>query len=698
MRRCCCLVVSLIPGPALAEEVRTSENEPTEVMQITAGRTSESWLEVPQAVTVVTEAEIERETPQVMTDLLRGHTGVFPQSSGPGQGIAIVRGLKGSEVLHLVDGMRLNMTFFRNSPSQYIALVDPYNIAQLEIARGPAGALYGSDAMGGVVHVLTPESRFAGAEWSHEANARLQLGSADLAKIGRVSAATGHEGFSIGGGFTYMDFGERDLGDGGREPWTDYSARGGDAKMLWSPAPDHELMLSGQFFETPKLARYHEIVGGPGGPSPNDGFPVFFEPNDRRFLHARYRWSLPFAFADSLELHVGQQVINDDRNRGVDEVTDEFEHNRSDLRGLTLQLQSDPGARTRFVYGVDLYRDEVESEKSRTDLPTGVVTPRDPTFPDGATEDSFGAYVNAEWRVTTPWLLETGVRYGRVQTDLPATAVSAAAEVDNDEVTGYVGSAYRLTDRLLWTANAATGFRAPNIFDLGTLGPRPNTAPQQINVPNPFLDPETLNSVDTGFKWRSDVFEGEASVFYTRYHDRIEPREPTGNLVPVGQFGCEEPGGCIEVRSENISTARYVGVETGVRFLGLERSEIYGTLNYTRGEEEKDGETGPANRVPPLNGQVGVLWNASANLLVEPYVLFADRQDRLDDDDLDDVRIDHDGTPAWATANVRIARTLDPRWRLQLELTNVLDRDYREHGSGVDAPGFGATFSAEARF
>src|SRR4029450_3870126 len=129
----------------------------------------------------------------------------------------------------------------------------------------------------------------------------------DLSKIGRVSGAVGHDGFSISGGLTYMDFGERDLGDGGREPWTEYTARGGDAKMLWSPAADHEPMLSAQFFETPKVPRYHEIVGGPGGPSTNDGFPVFFEPNDRLFLHARYRWASPFAFADSLELHLGQR-------------------------------------------------------------------------------------------------------------------------------------------------------------------------------------------------------------------------------------------------------------------------------------------------------------------------------------------------------------------------------------------------------
>jgi outer membrane receptor protein involved in Fe transport len=306
-------------------------------------------------------------------------------------------------------------------------------------------------------------------------------------------------------------------------------------------AADHELMLSTQFFETPKVPRYHEIVGGPGGPSTNDGFPVFFEPNDRLFLHARYRWASPFAFAENLELHLGQQVINDDRNRGVDEVTNEEEHNRSDLRGFTVKLDSRPGPRTLLVYGIDLYRDEVDSDKSRTDIPTGEISVRDPTFPDGATEDSFGAYANVEWQVTGPWLLETGLRYSRVQTDLPATAASAATDVDNDEVTGHVGSALRVAPNVLWTMNLARGFRAPNIFDLGTLGRRPNTSPQQINVPNPNLDPETIDSIDTGLKWQAGDFVAEASVFYARYHDRSSRASPRVIPSPMDSSAARSP-------------------------------------------------------------------------------------------------------------------------------------------------------------
>ena len=669
-----------------------------ETMQVTAGRQSESQYQVPQPVTVVTREQIEKAAPQVMTDLLRGQVGVFTQSSGPGQGIAIIRGLKGSEVLHLVDGMRLNMTFFRNSPSQYIALVDPFNIQQIEVMRGPAASLYGSDAMGGVLQVLTPEYRFSDETWGARGGLLTQFGSADLAKIGRGYAATGNNAVSFSGGFTYMDYGLRDLGEGGREPYTDYSARGGDGKVLWSLAPGQELMLSAHWFETPKLPRYFEIAGGPGGPSTNNGLPVFFEPNNRQFLHARYRMLAPLPFVDSYEVHFAQQVINDDRVRLVNASTREQEQNRSTLTGLTAQFISSVGDTGRLVYGLDFYRDEVDSAKSRTNLGTGAVSPRDPTFPNGAREDSQGVYAMSEWRPFEPWLVEMAARYSRVSTDLPATSASAAAQVDNDDVTGHLSSALSLAPDLVWTANLARGFRAPNIFDLGTLGLRPNTSPQQINVPNPGLQPETIVSVDTGLKWVGGALTMEASVFYSRYDNRIEPREPTGNTIPNGSFGCADPAGCPEVRSENISEARYHGLETGLRYAASPRLETYATLNYTRGEEEKKGQTRPANRVPPLNGQLGVNWRFSADWFAEPYVLLADRQDRLDDDDLGDVRINPQGTRGWTTANLRLGWKPSSTSRLQLDLKNLLDKSYREHGSGINGSGFGATLTLEQRF
>jgi outer membrane receptor protein involved in Fe transport len=700
MRRILSGLLLTLFAPLAEAEVPDEAATMLDPIQITAGRVMEGQADVPQAVTVVGRELIERSTPQVMTDLLRGQPGVFTQSSGPGQGIAIIRGLKGSEVLHLVDGMRLNNAFFRNSPSQYIALVDPYNIAQIEVLRGPAATLYGSDAMGGVLHVLTPERRFGTDSWIVRGGALAQYGSADLARIGRFHAATGRSGLSFSGGFSFADYGRRDIADGGRQPFTEYLTRAGDAKALWSPAPGHELMLSAQHFESPKLPRHHEIVGGPGGAGSGAELPIYFEPNKRRFLHARYRLTAPLAGISSAEIHLGQQVIDDDRNRLVNPATLELEQNRSTLSGLTVQAVSPLTDTLRLIYGGEFYRDDIDSAKQRRNLETDARSTRAPTFPDGAQQDSLGFFVNAEWDVASIWRVEAGTRYSRVATDLPATSLSNAAEIEDDDITGHVGSLLRLTNALAWTANAGRGFRAPNIFDLGTLGPRAGTDPQQLNLPNPGLEPESIVSVDTGLKWLSQSWSAESSVFYSRYRNRIEPREPTGNIVPNGTLGCtgtEDNPDCVEVQSRNISQARYWGAELGARYRAGPW-EAYGTLNWTFGEERRgDADKTPANRVPPLNGQLGALYRRTA-WFAESYVLFADRQERLDDDDQSDVRIDPHGTAGWVTLNTRFGWSPLKALRLQLAVNNLLDTAYREHGSGIDAPGIGAVASAAMNF
>ena len=110
-------------------------------MTITATRAERALAEAPQAVSTVEQEDINRQTPGTLPDLLRGATGVFVQQTTPGQAAPIIRGLIGSSVLMLVDGMRLNSAFFRPAPNQYFALVDPYNVERLEIVREPGSTL-----------------------------------------------------------------------------------------------------------------------------------------------------------------------------------------------------------------------------------------------------------------------------------------------------------------------------------------------------------------------------------------------------------------------------------------------------------------------------------------------------------------------------------------------------------------------------
>jgi outer membrane receptor for ferrienterochelin and colicin len=142
------------------------------------------------------------------------------------------------------------------------------------------------------------------------------------------------------------------------------------------------------------------------------------------------------------------------------------------------------------------------------------------------------------------------------------------------------------------------------------------------------------------------------------------------------------------VRSENRAEVELHGFEGGLQWLATERLEAYLAMNWTWGEERSAGGlTAPADRVPPLNGRLGLRWQVLDRLALEPFVLFAARQDRLSPRDLRDPRINPNGTPGWADLNLNLTWRANDRVALGLRLGNLLDEAYREHGSGIDRPG-----------
>jgi outer membrane receptor protein involved in Fe transport len=711
-RICCAGFLLLVCAASNAQDDASVELSP---MQVTSGRVPEAEFEVPQPVTVLTRKQVAERNPQVMAEALRYETGAFFQQTGPGQGMVIVRGLKGSEVLHLVDGMRLNNAFFRTAPSQYVALVDPYNIGQLELLRGPYATLYGSDAMGGVVQVVTPDHRFAEGAWDARGLARVQYATADLARLGRIEGAAGDQNLSLAAGFTYLDYGNRRLAQPGQSPDhqggvtfaervedTAYLGRGYDAKALWTPNGTDELTAAVQYFALPALPRYNETVPGydtDGAPGAEAAISIYA--NDRAFYHVRYRRLTQLGFMNAFELHLGQQIVNDDRyDRAADLSRDTREYNRSALTGLTAQAHSMVGEEHRVLYGVELYRDAVRSRAVRETPPgSGAFTSNSAAtfpsrFPDGARAADYGAYAMDEWRLAGDWLAEVGARYTYHRTELPQADRLLGATLTDDDFTGSVGLRRALAPSVAWTVNAGRGFRAPNVNDLAQVGRRSNN---RVVVANLGLKPESVWSVDSGLKFATESLTAEAGVFQAVYSDRITL---VRDAVPEGTGECPDDGDATPepcAQNRNIARAEYRGVEFGLRYALAEAWKLHTTLNYTWGKQEDGRLTTPANRVPPLNGQLGLEYTWTC-LRVEPYFFWADDQGRLDPADRADSRINPAGTGGYGVLNLRASWMLLPWASLQADLRNLLDKAYREHGSGIDGAGFGVAVTAEVRF
>ena len=253
-----------------------------------------------------------------------------------------------------------------------------------------------------------------------------------------------------------------------------------------------------------------------------------------------------------------------------------------------------------------------------------------------------------------------------------------------NDVSADIGWVFELTDLTRLVANVAHGFRAPNIFDMGTLGERPGN---RFNIPNPALDSEHVTQFDFGIRSQTDRSRTELILYKLNYKDRI-----TSILT-----GTQTPDGRDVVQSQNLAEADIWGIEAAATLELSRKIALDALLNYSYGEENNGSNPKvPADRIPPLNGRLGLRYEPTESWSIEPYLVFADSQTRLSPRDIRDVRIDPNGTSGWLTMNLRAGWWADERVRISAAFENIFDEQYRHHGSGIDAVGRNLTLSFEA--
>ena len=651
------------------------EEEIQEQVHVTATRTNQRDIDIAAAVTAIDENTILELAPDVIAEMLRGQPGAFFQQTTPGQGIPIIRGLKGSQVLHMVDGMRLNNAFFRNAPNQYLGLVDSFATQRVEVVRGAQGSLYGADAMGGVLNILTHEPVYDQAEWQQESRLYGSFDSVDDGWVLSARTRGGRQGLGFAGGASYQDHSSRTSGSGETLYPSGYTSKAADLKFIMDTSERSGLMLSAQIMEQPSTPRYDELVPGYGQAEPSSE-QYLFEPNRRSFIHARYRLESQSSWFDQLEIHAARQVITDDRlTQNFGSTAIRTENNSSTLDGITLQFNSSLASGLQMVWGAEYYTDTVDSERFSQQEGEDIRTEVRSRFPDGSSMDSAAVYLSGEWLSTDRFDLTAGLRYSWFDISLPGADDYAEVSLKPSDFTGDFHAVYAIRPDFKLVANVGRGFRPPNIFDLATLGPRPGN---RFNIVNTELDPETVWSYDFGFKMETSRLELEVFAFYLDYSNKI-------TSVYTGE---QTPDGRDIVRSENRNNVEIYGLEAGTYWVIHDNLSLFAVVNYTHGKEQDDsGLAFPADRIPPVAGKVGLEYFFNEEWRMEPYLLFAGQQDRLSPRDVRDPRINPAGTAGWGTLNLLLDWQATDSLQLGLRLENLADKDYREHASGIDAPG-----------
>lgn len=685
-------VVFLAPPAARADE-------PVEVV-VTGRHAAEDAFIADRSVGTVNAKDLAESPPRTTPEALLDTPGVFVQQTNTGAGAPIIRGLVGPQILLMVDGVRLNNSVYRTGPLQYLNLIDPMSLAQIEVLRGPGSARYGSDAMGGVIH-MTPiaprDTRLRDGVQVH-GRSRLRFSSANLGLGAHAHGELGVGGFAVLGGGTLRSFGNlRGGGDVGEQPYTGYGTQSaiGSAAYRFGDAMERapETQLTYLYTGIDNAGRTDKL---------ESSRQLQLYDNDMHLVYDR--WRIPIRAIDSdLSLTASFQHFFERKDTVAlaEDLVTRRSAVRDEIRVNTLGLDGQLGGdiiteRLGYSVGGMFYRDWVDALREQRQ-PSGWVRQPDQNYPSGSTYSHYAGFAMME---AVPMKTEGGHRLRmRGGYRIHAMAGDAPARSNLPEVDfSHVGQVTTLTlqylfrNRAVLGASFAQGFRAPNLQEAVMLG----NAGQFFHTPNPDLGPErssTFEVLGRGRLWRLQL---SWSAYVSLIDDALR-------RVDHEFDGQTEIQNATVVRHINDGEATVYGTEAELAFdLGGGMS-TRGAFTYTRGDQHRsDGTIQPMRRIPPIFGTAAVRFERGFaprwRYAVETYFRWAATQDRLNPSDVSDVRIPDGGTPGWWTWNIKASVADDGHHRATVAVENILDEEYRYHGSGYVAPGANAIVSYEASF
>lgn len=628
---------------------------------VSASRYETNQFVANEAASVVSATQLARNPLRSTPELLQGETGVFVQKTNHGGGSPFVRGLTGQQILLMVDGIRLNNATFRSGPNQYLNTLDPLLLERVEVLRGAGSVQYGSDAIGGLVQVLTLNPGFT-EKFQAGAQVYGKWVSAGMEQSGRAQVQLSGQRVAVQGGFSYRNFGDL-LAGGSRGKLTPsgYREDAWDAKARIRLTDNLLLTLAHQQLAQHEVPLFHRIQLENYAAS-------FFEPQKRQLSYARLSGFYRHKMLKQVELTLVRQATEEGRtNQRNNNPTRSHERDQVRTHAVIFQVHSAPTQFWTAQTGAEYYFDRVNSARTDVNQTTGASTNRRGLYPDGATMGNLAFFSLHQWRAGR-WHLGGGLRYNAVQLTVPEASLGQA-KISPSALVGDVSVAYQLHPQHKLVAAANTAFRSPNIDDLGTLG----IVDFRYEVPTTSLAPERSRNLQLTYKANARHFSASVSVF----HNQLS------GLISRVRQGRDSLQGYQVYRKENTASAYIQGAEAEVAYQLSARFTATGNVSYLFGQNRTNDE--PLRRIPPVHGKLALHYT-HGRFFAQLEGWFAGAQTRLAQGDRDDNRIGKDGTPGWEVVNLNLGYSLRAL-RLTAGVGNVFNELYRIHGSGVDGAG-----------
>lgn len=629
-----------------------------EIQVISASRRQSPSVSLPYALSSAGSPSGSVNMPRSTPEALNNIPGIFVQKTNHGGGSPFIRGLTGNQTLILIDGIRLNNSTFRYGPNQYLNTIDPFTIEKIEILRGSGSVQYGSDAIGGVIQVFTKEPVFTNqSQLKGKLTAKYWNYNMERSGSGEINISGPRLSFS--GILSAKDFGDLFGGDTtGRQSPSGYTETDAYLKARWKISEASEIILANQYVKQNNVDIFHKVKLE--NYSLNE-----MSVQDRNLAYVKFITKGHNPFFQQLNINASfNRTFEERNNRKAASIITSNERDKINTRNVSIELFSALNNNWTANSGTEFYYDRIKSTRKTMNDQDGAEVIQRGLYP-------LSSYLNASvfslhHFTFLKFNVETGARYNWLRsevydTDLGEIKVSPGAFVFNAGIT------YNLNNNH-WYASLNSGYRAPNIDDMGTLG----IVDFRYEIPSYSLKAEKNYNTEIGYKYSAVNWNAGTAFYYNKLN----------NLITRIQTGAEIDGYKV-YQKENTGEAIIKGVEAYMEWQANQRLFLEASASFNHGQNVSDSE--PLRRIPPLNGNLSVNYKLTA-LYLKAEIMWADDQSRLAKGDLQDNRIPSGGTPGWKILNLYSGYTIIPV-QIKLSAQNIFNQDYRTHGSGINSVG-----------
>ncbi len=727
---------------------------------VSGNKFSEKKKNIVQKINIINRAYIEKANTQNLGDLLMNTGDVFVQKSQQGGSSPVIRGFEASRILLVVDGVRMNNAIYRSGHLQNAITIDQNMLGSVEILQGPSSTLFGSDALGGAIHMVTKQPLLSDTKGKRlfKANAMSRYSSANNEKTFHADFNIGIKKLAFLTSITTSDFGDvrmgrKDIkgfeGFGTRPTYIQpYNGAMGDSilknsndriqkfsgysqldvmeKVLYKPNENASHTLNIQKSTSSNVPRYDRLQDIRNGALRFASW--YYGPQDRSLISYNFNLKNQTGFFNEYSATISHQSIEESRITREYKRYDRLEKRVENV--LVSGFSLDARRKKKYdeiISGVDIQLNDVKSVATRTNVISKVDTKLDTRYPDGKnTMNYLAVYTQHIHKFKDEkWIMNDGLRvqYTSLNStiidnsffNLPVTHVVQK----NTSLTGNLGFAYMPTLSTRISIGYAMGFRSPNLDDLAKVF-ESSTAAKQVVVPNANLKPENTGTIDFGINQK--IGKGIELVFGTYYTNFT-------NAIIKAPFKLNGKDSILYnnvtsqvLASQNVNHAYVYGGNVGINMTAGKNWKFAGSINATKGrfftdvnkkstvyQLQQNGTyslvqlnvaTKPLDHIPPTFGKLSAGYD-NKKVFMELYFFFNGwkRLEQYNADGEDNAQYaTNKGTPAWQTYNVKFGFYLKKGFVFQTGIENILDVNYRYFASGFSAQGRNAVVSLRATF